>query len=67
MILRLEHVEDVRPERLRRLDDVGTRRIGLARRPGTPRVARCTVMPVLISVLTNFVAVRKSGWSAGRM
>jgi hypothetical protein len=28
-------------------------------------VARWTVTPVLIKALTNFVAVGKSGWSAG--
>jgi hypothetical protein len=30
-------------------------------------VARSTVMPVSSSAPTNLVAVRKSGWSDGRM
>ncbi len=67
VVLRLEHVEHVRrgmpgPSSRRR-----SRRGTSCRRPSNSAVARWTVTPVPSSVLTNLVAVRKSGWSAGRM
>ena len=67
MVLRLEHVEHVRAERLRRLHDERAGRIVLAAdlERGASRGAPST--PVLISALTNLVAVGKSGWSAGMM
>ena len=67
VVLRLEHVEHVGAERLgstsRRRSRPGTscRRRRSRPSPGGP------VTPVPSSVLTNFVAVRKSGWFAGMM
>ena len=60
VILRLEHVHHVRTERLRRLYDERVRGYCL---PATVKdaVARCTVMPDLMSALTNRTAVPKSG------
>jgi len=48
------------PKGLRRADDVGAGGIRLVTQ-GERVLARSTKTPLLISALTNFVAVRKSG------
>ena len=66
VVLRLEHVEDVARNACADFTTYDPAGYFL---PPTANAdfARCTVTPVPMSVLTNFVAVRKSGWSAGRI
>ena len=61
MILRLEHVHHVRTERLGR-SSRSSEFAGYCLPPTVnAAVARCTVMPDLISAFTNRTAVPKSG------
>ena len=63
VVLRFEQVDHVRTKRLRRLT---IRERGISAGDGELVVARWTEMPSDERAM-NFVAVGKSGWSAGRM
>ena len=65
MILRLEHVEHVRAERLRGLHDKRARRITSCPPPGNSAVACSTVIPFLSSALTNLVGGGEIGLIGG--
>ena len=67
MVLRLEHVEHMGAKRLGALHDVGTPPDTSCPATSKSAVARWTWTPVPSRALTNLVAVRKSGWSAGKM